>query len=69
MKAVPQYFWINESINFKGIKNPLNKKKLLVHILSQDTYNDDANGWYVLTKLLPSSYISTICVFESMAIV
>ena len=25
-------------------------------------YNDDANGWYQLTKLLPSSYISTFCV-------
>ena len=22
-------------------------------------YNDNANGWYLLTKLLPSSYIST----------
>ena len=25
-------------------------------------YNDDTNGWYLLTKLLPSSYISTFCV-------
>ena len=25
-------------------------------------YNDNANGWYLLTKLLPSSYISTFCV-------
>ena len=26
------------------------------------TYNDDANGWYLLTWLLPSSNISTFCV-------
>ena len=25
-------------------------------------YYDDANGWYLFTKLLPSSYISTFCV-------
>ena len=25
-------------------------------------YNDDANGLYLLTKLKPSSYISTFCI-------
>ena len=25
-------------------------------------YNADTNGWYLLTKLLPSSYISTFCI-------
>ena len=34
------------------------EKRSLMRLL----YNDDANGWYLLTKLLPSSYISTFCV-------
>ena len=26
------------------------------------SYNNDANGWYLLTKLMHSSYISTFCI-------
>ena len=32
------------------------------YTVSAIKYNDDANGWYLLSKFLPSSYISTFCV-------
>ena len=32
------------------------------YTVSAIKYNDDANGWYLLSKFLTSSYISTFCV-------
>ena len=62
-----KWHYRNIHIMYKGLQNKVSDSfKIICDINNKQTtlstYNDDANGWYLLTKLLPSSYISTFCV-------
>ena len=61
-KEQTQHYSVNPPSNEYGESYLLPTGSLGSEIKVSIKYNDDANGWYLLPKLLPSSYISTFCV-------